>query len=51
VWEEQGARLHAQIEYMEKENKRSRDKYLKKERARIIKLVELAYKGDPRIRR
>ena len=37
--------------YMEKENKRSRDKYLKKERARIIKLVELAYKADPRIRR
>ena len=36
---------------MEKENKKSRDKYHKKERARIIKLVELAYKGDPRIKR
>jgi DnaJ family protein C protein 2 len=37
--------------YMEKENQKSRSKYLKKERARIIKLVELAYKSDPRIRR
>jgi DnaJ family protein C protein 2 len=37
--------------YMEKENKKLRDKYTKKERARIIKLVELAYKADPRIRR
>jgi hypothetical protein len=36
---------------MEKENKKSRDKHMKKERARIIKLVELAYKADPRIRR
>ena len=37
--------------YMEKENKRQRDKHIKKERARIIKLVELAYKNDPRIKR
>jgi DnaJ homolog subfamily C member 2 len=37
--------------YMEKENKKIRDKHNKKERARIIKLVELAYKSDPRIRR
>ena len=37
--------------YMERENKRERDKHLKKERARIIKLVELAYKADPRVRR
>ena len=36
---------------MEKENKRERDKHMKKERARLIKLVELAYKFDPRIRR
>ena len=36
--------------YMEKENKKIRDKYTKKERARIIKLVELAYKFDPRIK-
>ena len=36
---------------MEKENKKQRDKHLKKERARIIKLVELAYKSDPRIKR
>lgn len=37
--------------YMEKENKRERDKHMKKERLRIIKMVELAYKNDPRIRR
>jgi DnaJ family protein C protein 2 len=37
--------------YMEKENQRVRTKYQKKERARIIKLVELAYKADPRIKR
>lgn len=37
--------------YMEKENKKIRDKYVKKERARIIKLSELAYKKDPRIRK
>jgi len=35
---------------MEKENKKMRDKYTKKERARIIKLVDLAYKNDPRIK-
>jgi hypothetical protein len=27
-----------------------RDKYMKKERGRLIKLVELAYKYDPRIK-
>jgi DnaJ homolog subfamily C member 2 len=37
--------------YMEKENKRITDKHMKKERARIIKLVEMAYKYDPRIKR
>lgn len=36
---------------MEKENKKIRDKHVKKERARIIKLVEMAYKYDPRIKR
>jgi hypothetical protein len=36
---------------MEKENKNLRDKHLKKERARIIKLVEMAYGRDPRIRK
>ena len=36
--------------YMEKENKKIKDKYAKKERARIIKLVETAYKFDPRIK-
>lgn len=36
--------------YMENENKRLRNKYMKKERARLIKLVELAYKMDPRIK-
>jgi DnaJ family protein C protein 2 len=35
---------------MEKENKKSRDKHAKKERSRLIKLVELAYKYDPRIK-
>jgi len=35
---------------MEKENKKIRDKYMKKERARLIKLCELAYKLDPRIK-
>ena len=34
---------------MEKENKNIRDKHLKKEKARLIKLVDLAYKKDPRI--
>jgi DnaJ family protein C protein 2 len=37
--------------YMEKENKKVTDKYTKKERARIIKLSELAYKRDPRIKK
>lgn len=35
--------------YMENENKKIRAKYAKKERGRIIKLVETAYKFDPRI--
>lgn len=35
---------------MEKENKKIRDKYMKKERTRLITLVELAYKYDPRIK-
>jgi len=37
--------------YMEKENKKQRDKHMKKERARLTKLVEMAYKADPRIRK
>lgn len=36
--------------YMEKENKKRADKHIKKERARITKLVDLAYKNDPRIK-
>jgi len=36
---------------MEKENKKVTDKYTKKERARIIKLSELCYKRDPRIKK
>ena len=36
--------------YMEKENKKVRDKHMKKERLRLIALVDLAYKYDPRIR-
>ena len=36
---------------MEKENKKIRDKYMKKERSRLINLVELAYKLDPRIKK
>ena len=36
--------------YMEKENKRVRDKHMKKEKARLIKLVDTAYKRDPRIK-
>lgn len=35
---------------MEKENKKIKDKYMKKERTRLITLVELAYKFDPRIK-
>ena len=35
---------------MEKENKKIRDKYNKKERARLIRLVDMAYKNDPRIK-
>lgn len=35
---------------MEQENKRCRAKYNKAERARITRLVELAYDNDPRIR-
>lgn len=36
--------------YMEKENKKMSDKHMKKERTRLIKLAELAYKLDPRIK-
>ena len=36
--------------WMEKQNKNVRDKHQKKERARIIKLVEMAYKYDPRVK-
>jgi len=36
---------------LEKENQKERTKHQKKERARLIKLVELAYKADPRIKR
>jgi DnaJ family protein C protein 2 len=35
---------------MEVQNKNIRTKHIKKERARIIKLVEMAYKYDPRIK-
>ncbi len=37
--------------YMEKENKKVRDKYVKKERSRIIKLSEVSYKKDPRVKK
>jgi len=37
--------------YMENENKRLRAKYEKKERARLIKLAEMSYNNDPRIKR
>mmetsp|Transcript_41792 Transcript_41792/g.55083 ORF Transcript_41792/g.55083 Transcript_41792/m.55083 type:complete len:362 (+) Transcript_41792:301-1386(+) len=37
--------------YMEQENKRCRAKYVKAERARILRLVELANDNDPRIRK
>ena len=36
--------------YMQQENKRLRAKYEKAERGRMIRLVENAYNGDPRIR-
>lgn len=36
--------------YMENENKRVGAKHMKKEKARLIKLVETAYKRDPRIK-
>ena len=36
---------------MEKENKKVRDKYVKKERSRIIKLSEVSYKKDPRVKK
>lgn len=36
--------------YMEKENKKIRDKHIKKERARLMRLVDIAYKNDPRIK-
>lgn len=35
---------------MEKENKKLRKEHEKAERARLIKLVDLAYQNDPRIR-
>lgn len=37
--------------YMDRENKKVREKHLRKERARINKLVETAYKHDPRVLR
>ena len=36
---------------MDRENKKVREKHLRKERARINKLVETAYKHDPRVLR
>jgi hypothetical protein len=36
---------------MEQENKKIRSKYDKKERQRLIKLAEMAYNNDPRIRK
>jgi len=36
---------------MEKENKKGSDKLMKKERARLIKMSELAYKRDPRVKK
>jgi hypothetical protein len=35
---------------MEQENKKERSKYEKKERKRLIKLTEMAYNNDPRIK-
>lgn len=37
--------------YMEKENKKIKDKHLKKERLRLINLAEYAYQADPRIKK
>ena len=37
--------------YMEQENKKLRAVHEKKERARLIKLSEMAYNNDPRIKR
>ena len=37
--------------YMENENKKKRAKYVKAERARILRLVETAYNNDPRIQK
>ena len=37
--------------YMEQENKKLRAQYERKERARLIKLSEMAYNCDPRIRK
>jgi len=36
---------------MENENKKTRSKYEKKERARLIKLAETCYNNDPRIKK
>lgn len=36
---------------MDNENRKLRAKYEKKERARLIKLAEMAYKNDPRIKK
>lgn len=36
---------------MENENKKVRSKYDKKERQRLIKLAEMAYNNDPRIKK
>lgn len=36
---------------MEQENKKTRSKYDKKERARLIRLAETAYNNDPRIKK
>jgi hypothetical protein len=35
---------------MENENKKTRSKYEKKERARLISLAETSYNNDPRIK-
>ncbi len=36
---------------MEQENKKTRSKYDKKERARLIRMAETAYNSDPRIKK